>query len=759
MRARKFALVVCGALMAALCVSIPTVALAVPPAASATCDAVAHYEDAAHTGSSCSALVNPSLQWKSNLNGPVLSYPLIADGLVFVTTMPTGQTGPHFLYALHQTDGSVAWGPIPLLDGGWSLAYDNGELFTNGSNASIAAYNATTGAQLWVQMTTPFGGEVVAYQGVVYVKWVAVYALSESTGAILWTSGNLDGNGGEIAVDANGVYTAAGVHWYKLDASTGAVVWSGPSVGDGGGGGSTSVADGRVFANPAFINPVVVDETTGAKLGTFSGSPAFSGSTVYFTNTTSGGSVVAEDATTLTPIYTRYLPAPSPVSNAVIAGGVVYVAGGSSIFGVDATTGNVVVTQPLGAAFTGDIAVGDGLIAVPTGSTLTTFGSRPPGSYEPVTPTRVLDTRTGWPVTGPIPAHSTFRLIVGGGFPIGETTGVPLGAAAVVLNVTVTDATAAGNITIYPDGVSQPTASNLNFVAGQTVANVVVVALGPQNKIVLTNSSPGSVQLIADVSGYYFGNGTPSVPGTFRAIAPTRLLDTRHNTGSAGPVSAHGTVHLQVTGSVVPSGASAVVVNVTVTAPATAGNITVYPDLTTEPTASNLNFVSRQTIPNLVEVGIGSDGKIALTNNSPGTVQLIVDVSGYYVGGGVPTATGTYIPVTPTRMLDTRHDTGATGPVEPNSSVHLLLTGGLVPARTTAVVLNVTVTAPTSAGYVTAYPDLTAEPRSSNLNFVPGLTIPNLVVVGLGSDGRVTLTNNSTGTVQMIADVAGYYLG
>jgi hypothetical protein len=96
-------------------------------------------------------------------------------------------------------------------------------------------------------------------------------------------------------------------------------------------------------------------------------------------------------------------------------------------------------------------------------------------------------------------------------------------------------------------------------------------------------------------------------------------------------VAAHGTVHLQVTGKggVPTTGVSAVVVNVTVTTPTTAGNITVYPDGAAMPSASNLNFVAGQTIPNLVIAKVSSSGKISLTNNSGGTVQIIADVAGY----------------------------------------------------------------------------------------------------------------------------------
>jgi len=75
------------------------------------------------------------------------------------------------------------------------------------------------------------------------------------------------------------------------------------------------------------------------------------------------------------------------------------------------------------------------------------------------------------------------------------------------------------------------------------------------------------------------------------------------------------------------------------------------------------------------------------------------------------------------------------------------------------VVLNTTVTNTWAAGFITVYPSGTAMPNASNLNFGPGQTIPNLVIVKEGSDGRVNLANNSSQSVDLVADVAGYFIG
>jgi hypothetical protein len=164
---------------------------------------------------------------------------------------------------------------------------------------------------------------------------------------------------------------------------------------------------------------------------------------------------------------------------------------------------------------------------------------------------------------------------------------------------------------------------------------LVVSPVGADGSIALTNNSNGPVQLIADTFGYYLA-GVPAAPGAFASLTPFRQLDTRYGTGGvSGPVLPGATVRVPVVGrgGIPGSGVSAVVVNVTVTGAATAGNITVYAGGTAQPGTSNLNFVAGQTVPNLVVSPVGADGSIALTNNSNGPVQLIADTFGYYLAG------------------------------------------------------------------------------------------------------------------------------
>ena len=121
------------------------------------------------------------------------------------------------------------------------------------------------------------------------------------------------------------------------------------------------------------------------------------------------------------------------------------------------------------------------------------------GGFVSVAPSRLLDTRVG---TGAL------RVAVAGfgsvDVQVAGRAGVPVsGVTAAVVNVTVAGASAGGFLTVYPSGVNQPTASNVNFTAGQTIANLATVKLGSDGKIRLTNNSSGPVHLLADIAGYY----------------------------------------------------------------------------------------------------------------------------------------------------------------------------------------------------------------------------------------------------------------
>ncbi|HET7723269.1 MAG TPA: peptidoglycan recognition protein, partial [Propionibacteriaceae bacterium] len=242
------------------------------------------------------------------------------------------------------------------------------------------------------------------------------------------------------------------------------------------------------------------------------------------------------------------------------------------------------------------------------------------GGTVSVTPARILDTRVGLGSSTAIPSGGTIPLQVTGGT-------VPADAVAVLLNLTVAGASMPGYLSAYPSGAGTPLVSNVNFVAGQTTANLSLVKVGTGGKVTILNGSAAPANVVADVMGYVTGSGTT---GAFHAAdQPVRILDTRLGNGRFGPILANQEMTLQVTGrgGVPTTGVTAVVLNLTVTDCTASGYVSAYASGTSWPGTSNLNYVSGTTAPNQVVVAVGADGAVVLHNaGGSGSVQLIADV-------------------------------------------------------------------------------------------------------------------------------------
>jgi len=126
-----------------------------------------------------------------------------------------------------------------------------------------------------------------------------------------------------------------------------------------------------------------------------------------------------------------------------------------------------------------------------------------------------------------------------------------------------------------------------------------------------------------------------------------------------------------------------------------------------------------------------------------------------------PAPASTYHPLTPARVLDTRNGTGVpggfTGQLGTASTLDLTLAGVAgVPANATAVVLNFAVAdSPGPPSYLTIYPQGTARPLASNLNWQADQT-KSLLVIARVANGKVTIYNN-LGSTNVIADVQGWF--
>jgi uncharacterized delta-60 repeat protein len=383
---------------------------------------------------------------------------------------------------------------------------------------------------------------------------------------------------------------------------------------------------------------------------------------------------------------------------------------------------------------------------------LVRLNSAKPVSVNGVTPSRLFDTRVGSPQGTIVVDKTTYggskelRVKVSG------MSGLPeYGIGAATINLTATEPDDTGYITVYPCG-TRPLASNMNYVADQTVSTSVTTAVSPTGEICVYSSA--QTNLIADI------NSWSAINAGYAPLTPQRLVDTRARSpqGAITVVKKkYGTdseLRVKVAGAAGLPGArmSSVSLNVTVTEPETEGFITVYP-CGTRPLASHLNFVADQTISASVTSPVSADGEICIYSSSP--TNLIADTFGWFVQGSGIT------PVGPTRLVDTRSASpqgaisvtqkkyGATDELRlPLNNV-----AGLPDDGIGTVQLTVTATNPSDTGFITVYPCGTL-PLASHLNYTTGQTIAASVTTQVSADGEICVHSNQP--TNIIIDINGW---
>jgi hypothetical protein len=389
-------------------------------------------------------------------------------------------------------------------------------------------------------------------------------------------------------------------------------------------------------------------------------------------------------------------------------------------------------------SFTVDPAAANGVSPAPTAS--------PTGGavgFQPITPTRLVDTRDRLGATR-LAAGVTKRIQITGGV-------VPTGASAISANFTVVGPEAAGYLTVWDCAATQPTVSTVNFVAGETAPNLASIPLDASGGLcVIANTG---TDLVIDVNGYFGTTGS----SRYTPVTPARLMDTRDGTGGSGRLAAGQTATLQVGGVAgVPAGIQAVSLNVTSVDPGAAGYVTVYACGGQRPVVSNLNPQPGRVRPNLVVVPVSADGKVCLFSLQD--VELVVDVTGYFSS----TSTNRFTASTPFRMVDTRDvsraevNVGTGGNQLGKGQVLQIQVAGQrgVPSSAKAVSLNLTVTGATAPGFITAWP-CGDRPLASTANYGAGDAVSNGAQLPLSSTGALCIYSNQA--VHVILDVNGWW--
>jgi Subtilase family len=245
------------------------------------------------------------------------------------------------------------------------------------------------------------------------------------------------------------------------------------------------------------------------------------------------------------------------------------------------------------------------------------------GRFVAVDPVRVLDTRPE--SNGPVPPE--FVPHIPAAAETVRVTGIPAGASAAVVNVVADQAQGSGFLRVQPTGATGLSTSNGNFVAGLASGTLSIVPVGSDGTISVYTSQ--ITHIVVDLMGFITNtSAAASSAGLFVPLTPSRSYDSRNAPG--GIHQSLSTRLIPMTGSTIPTGASAVSMNLTSDAAAAPGFLTVFPADQPLPTISNLNYPATDPRANAGMVRLPANGTLNTLVNQ--TTHVIIDVNGYFTG-------------------------------------------------------------------------------------------------------------------------------
>ncbi len=376
--------------------------------------------------------------------------------------------------------------------------------------------------------------------------------------------------------------------------------------------------------------------------------------------------------------------------------------------------------------------------------------------FKPIPPCRVIDTRG--PVNGGVGGPSLLAGVTRE-FPIVSTAcGVPLGATAYSLNVTVVPKEPLAFLRVWRADIPMPVTSLLNSVDGRVKANAAIVPSNPAEGTI-NFVSRNDTDLIVDVNGYFMPEATG---GTFAfyPLTPCRAADTRLAAGVlGGPSLSAGQARLfpiNSSGCGAPASAAAYVLNVTAVPHGPLGYLTLWSNNGQgAPPVSTLNAPTGQITANMAIVQPGPDGQInaIATNDS----DLVIDVLGYFAAPGSGGLAFSQQPFC--RAFDSRESPGT--PLSGGSTTEVQILGGScgVPNNAQGVLVNATVVPSGPLGYLTIYGDQgggeTPVPPVSTLNALDGQITSNFAILPTapGAADDVFVSNPT----HVVLDVYGFW--
>ena len=255
-------------------------------------------------------------------------------------------------------------------------------------------------------------------------------------------------------------------------------------------------------------------------------------------------------------------------------------------------------------------------------------------TYVSLPESAIVDTRNG---TGAPQAQ-----IPGGGSLTVQVTGhggIPSGAAGAALFIGSSNASSAGFVSAYPAGGTPSSLAILNYVPFRTERDLYLGALSSTGQLTLVNQGTSPVDLIVDVDGYLNGPASSPAGGSYNGLTPARIV-----TQAAGQLAAGASLTFAAAGAggVPSSGVASVAESVAALGATGNGYLSVYPADSPDPNQPVVNFNSGDAQDNDLNASLVSSvspsGQETVTNHSPGTVDVVVSVRGYYQAPAAPSA-------------------------------------------------------------------------------------------------------------------------
>lgn len=386
------------------------------------------------------------------------------------------------------------------------------------------------------------------------------------------------------------------------------------------------------------------------------------------------------------------------------------------------------------------------------------------GQYFSITPVKVADTGdgTGGVGTAPLAAHASMTFGVDG---VGQ---IPADSVSdVFVEITASTPTASGCLHDYSTDVTDPGICTVSFIASQATSNSDIVQVSADGDISVTNASSGVVNVAVTALGYFQTDGQPTAGETYAGLPASSIADTRSGFNAPqAQIPAGGSLNVQVTGyGGIPSDAAGAALYLGAGNAQAPGAVSAYPTGGTPSSATVLSYSPHVDIHNLYIGALSASGQLTLVNNGSGPVDLMLVAEGYMVSPAAAEPGASYEDVPQSRIVDTRYGTGGVSavPLSAGGSITFTATGvdGVPASGVASIAESVAALNSTGSGFLSAYAAGSADPGRPGVDFTSsGLQRNDLAlsVVSLDSPaGQETITNHSSGTVDVVVSVRGFF--